>query len=80
MASALAIYRHVAALVGGSEGTTMACVSGGEYGTTPGVVFGFPVVVSQGVVQVREVDLASDKVHEMIKLQNNQLLVEKQVI
>ena len=79
MTSALAIYRHIASVVKGSDATTMACVSSGQFGTTPGVVFGFPVAVSGGIVEVRDVPQVSEKVKELIKLQNSQLLMEKKV-
>ena len=79
MASALAIYRHVRSLVAGIDSTTMGCLSTGQYNTTPGTVFGFPVSVTDGVVSVREVEEVSDKLKEIILLQDRQLQAEKQV-
>ena len=79
MASALAVFRHISALVTGAEQTTMGCVSTGQYGTTAGVVFGFPVSVTEGAVSVREVGDLPEHLKELVVLQDKQLLVEKQV-
>ena len=58
----------------------MGLISKGQYGTTPGTVFGFPVIVEDGLVSVREGEELSDELKELVTQQNNQLSVEKQVL
>jgi len=74
-----ALFRHLKSLVEGSTDCTMGLISTGQYGTTPGTVFGFPVKVVEGEVSVREGEVLSDELKELITQQNNQLTVEKQV-